>query len=410
MRLLEMNFKKLLFIFLFCPLFVQAQIPDAFKLFSIGEKTMLDYGLSATLDSLHKYKVHFDTTGDFQRKSIYYQALMTFAAFGDYAEALKAEGKAYPRRKSEPSDYIKGTAVNAAHFIREKYKSSPIVLLNEAHGCSQNRAFVRDLLPVFKEEGFNVLALEALYPEDTILNKRRYPVFSSGMYTRDPIFAQLIRDAVSLGFEIVPYDFPIEGDSLQNREIYQATRLNNLIKDGKKALVLAGHDHIHKKGRTERMASFLIKMLGRDVTSIECTVMRERQDTETENPYYQQAIKQFPDMDEPFVVVNEEKAFVTPNQVDVVNFNVFFPRTKIKNGFPHWYFSKGLLDTEVLKKSDKEEFFQIFYLSEWEVEGRNTIPYAQGYLRDYQEVKLSKGNFKFLFSGETVREETIVVK
>jgi len=89
---------------------------------------------------------------------------------------------------------------------------------------------------------------------DTGLEARGYPLLASGGYTKDPVFAEIIREALRLGFRLVPYDpFHAEHDQAQ-REQTQADNLACVFKANPKArlLVIGGFSHIDE-GESKRV-------------------------------------------------------------------------------------------------------------------------------------------------------------
>lgn len=89
------------------------------------------------------------------------------------------------------------------------------------------------------------MALEALGAgQDSLLNEGQPPTIQTGFYTKDPHFAELIREAQDLGFTFVSYE---NTDPEKNRERGQASNLFNKTfaqNDTARVLVLAGLDHI----------------------------------------------------------------------------------------------------------------------------------------------------------------------
>lgn len=82
-----------------------------------------------------------------------------------------------------------------------------IVMINEAHHDAHTRELTLALLPRLRALGFNYFAAEALGDDDPALMKRGYPVKSSGSeYLREPIYGEIVREAIRLGFILVPYD------------------------------------------------------------------------------------------------------------------------------------------------------------------------------------------------------------
>jgi hypothetical protein len=155
-------------------------------------------------------------------------------------------------------------AVDAVPVVLAKARGRQAVLLNESHGQAQTRAANFALLAGLRAEGFDVLAIEALASNmpvprdaghcsdaslsDAGLAARGYPLADSGYYTRDPVYAQLIREALRLGFRLVAYDsYHADHDQAQ-REQNQADNLACLFKANPdtRLVVLAGFAHVYE--------------------------------------------------------------------------------------------------------------------------------------------------------------------
>lgn len=146
--------------------------------------------------------------------------------------------------------------------LNDLYKQYNIVLFNEEHHNPQYRAFVCSQLIFLKEKGFNQLALEALNAEDTNIHERMYPIAKSGFYTAEPIYGNLIRQALELDFELISYDnSTLRRDKTQAKNIYK-----EYSPESGKLIVFGGYGHIAQKGLM--MGQHLKKMAKEDVLSI----------------------------------------------------------------------------------------------------------------------------------------------
>lgn len=143
-----------------------------------------------------------------------------------------------------------------------------VVMLNEAHHISANRAMLYHLLPILKQKGFTQLALEALNSgkyEDSLLQERGYPIYQkTGIYINDPVYANTIRLALKLGYTLIPYE-----SYNRNREEEQA---KNIIKkydsNQGKLIVYGGYAHICKSSERKLMGYFFKKNIEEDYLSL----------------------------------------------------------------------------------------------------------------------------------------------
>jgi len=120
------------------------------------------------------------------------------------APALREAAPALPTRET-------WRAVDAADTIAALAASRRIVLVNEAHHVAQTRALTLALLPRLRALGFTHFAAEGLDERDRDLAARGYPVDSSGIYVREPLYGEIIRTALRLGFVVVAYESATSG-------------------------------------------------------------------------------------------------------------------------------------------------------------------------------------------------------
>ena len=78
--------------------------------------------------------------------------------------------------------------VDALAAITTLAENAQLVLINEAHHILQRRAFTYLLLKALRRRGFTHFAAETLREQDKNLNERRYPIRTSGYYTREPLY------------------------------------------------------------------------------------------------------------------------------------------------------------------------------------------------------------------------------
>jgi hypothetical protein len=170
---------------------------------------------------------------------------------------------------------------DAADAIAEAATGHRLVMINEAHHDAHTRQLTLLLLPKLRAAGFKYFAAEALGPDDA-LEKRGYPTSASGSeYLHEPLYGEIIREAIRLGYTIVPYDSSQR--DVQKREEDQARNLFDSIfrKDASaRVFVHAGYAHIDKKegrlGNVRPMGMLLGNMIGEQPFSIDQTQFREQ--------------------------------------------------------------------------------------------------------------------------------------
>jgi hypothetical protein len=112
-------------------------------------------------------------------------------------QADKAEGGpgGYLPDGAEPAD-----AVNA---IVEQARNHQVVIVNEAHHVPRHRAFIAELARRLRDEGFSYYAAEGFGPATAELAERGYPDLTTGFYIREPVFGELVREVLELGYKPV---------------------------------------------------------------------------------------------------------------------------------------------------------------------------------------------------------------
>jgi hypothetical protein len=123
---------------------------------------------------------------------------------------------------------------------------SRFVFVNEAHHVPQTRALSFALLRELRGRGFTHFALEALSEPGAVLAARGHPTRSSGGYLQEPVFGELVREALRLGYTLVEYEDLGDGD-MEAREATQARQLweRTLGTDpDARVLVHAGYAHV----------------------------------------------------------------------------------------------------------------------------------------------------------------------
>lgn len=145
--------------------------------------------------------------------------------------------------------------VSAAEVIAERAAGFDVVMVNEAHHVARTRWLTYLLLAPLRELGYTHLAMEALSDEDEDLAERGFAVAESGHYIREPVFAELVREALRLGYALVAYepDSPDDDEASrqnpqQRRETGQAENLAAVLEKDPDArmLVHAGYAHIFR--------------------------------------------------------------------------------------------------------------------------------------------------------------------
>ena len=278
--------------------------------------------------------------------------LATLSSFvGDHAEALRVFDLRSPPQPAPPPDGhpLDGAeACDAVEAIVEAARTRRAVFVNEAHHVAPHRALTLRLLRPLYEAGYRWLALEAVLREGTEeLNGRGYPTLGAGLYTREPLFGELVREALRLGYRVVAYEaegLSIErgGDPVRRaaaRDLAQAENLRARVLDvdpDARLLVHAGYGHVFKRHTAEwaPMAARFAELTGIDPFTVDQTLMTERSAPEHEHPVYRHAVAAGRLQSGPTVFRGADGGFVVEKYG--VDAQVFHPRTTYDGGRPDW--------------------------------------------------------------------------
>jgi hypothetical protein len=203
--------------------------------------------------------------------STYWQALATYAAMAGELDSIAYYGRQEPGYSAPAPTPAPATAPPAAVAgILAQTKQRQLVMFNEEHTQPRGRWLVGSLLPALYQQGFRYLALEGLDAANSVgLRQRGYPVATSGFYTNEPHFGNLIRQARRLGFRLVAYEaLSDDRERDQARNLLAATLGPH---PRARVVVLAGHSHINENSTAQSMATWVRKLSGVDPLTIEQT-------------------------------------------------------------------------------------------------------------------------------------------
>ncbi len=265
------------------------------------------------------------------------------AQLGLHAEALRDFPAAAPVTRGEvapypdPADY---EAQPAAAAIADLARDRRLVMVNEAHHDARTRQLTLELLPRLRALGFSHFAAETLDPRETRLAARGYPVRASGYYSDEPLYGEILRRAMQLGYTVVAYESGSEGDR-DRREAEQADNLyRRVFADQARArlFVHAGYAHVHKArgylGDTDPLALQLGQRLGESALSIDQTVLRATREGAEYGAYALLLDAYAPQA--PVVLRARRGGAAWSLQPGVYDVSVILPRGALRQGRPDW--------------------------------------------------------------------------
>ena len=269
---------------------------------------------------------------------------------GDYLGAQRSFSIAQPLAPddapsplSAPQTWHSEPALEA---IAQLARSRRAVFLNENHSAPLTRTLTVQLLARLRAEGYDTFAAETLYHSDSAaLMQRGHAVADSGFYTREPIYAFMVRTALALGFRVVAYeaDSDARGDAREREQAGNLYRRTFLDHPSARLVVNAGYAHIQKQGDYlggRSMAEHFMRISDIDPLCVEQTMLFGRLDPVEDHPFWTAVMRALAPV-QPIVFLNArgQPWSLRPGQYDV---SVFFPPQRFRNGRPTWLSLGGL--------------------------------------------------------------------
>lgn len=322
----------------------------------------------------------------------FYKSSWEYASIGEYQKALWAFDQAFHGYQTlmeiDKNAFLALKPVNGREYILNRAENEKIVMINEAHHQPLHRVFTASLLKGLYERGYRFLGLEAMAHTDSLLNERGYPVISTGYYTQEPQFGNLIREAIQLGFTVFPYETQINANG-KEREIQQARNIQQMIEKHPKGkfLIHCGFDHInesHVPGWEKAMAGRVKEFTGIDPFTINQEVLTEHYLKEKENPYFV-LVDTLKDVS---VFINDEgNVFQGPSGDKRYDVRLFHPRTTYSNGRPNWLLMQGEKRSYIIPSDSISISYPILVKAFLNNEGTDAVPVDVIEIKNFTEQK-----------------------
>jgi hypothetical protein len=250
-------------------------------------------------------------------------------------------------RTAEVRDAVREIAARAAH--------TRVVILNEAHDSPRDRAFAREVARALRPLGYRLFAAEAFANDADPAAAARamerlardgFPRRTTGHYVLDPLFADLVRQALALGYRPFAYEeagFGRAGsvaDQIARREQTQAENLAGILRANPAArmLVYVGYSHAAEAplagyGSTnEWMAARLKRLTGIDPLTVDQTVIDET--SARRRAYRDLAAPRL--HGRPGILFRAGMPMVEGEYAGLVDLQVVHPPLRIVGGRPDW--------------------------------------------------------------------------
>jgi hypothetical protein len=287
-------------------------------------------------------QTNYDSNHNRAFQVIFGQYLSWFQTFiGDYDGAAASFSIAQPKQDDDGKSPLGAgyTLKPADEVILEMAKTRKAVFFNEAHSAPITRTLTIEMLPKLREMGFDYFAAETLYDTDHDLQKRGYPTPKSGFYVNEPLYGEMVRTALKLGFKVIAYDVENAGVG-DERERAGAEKLYKDVfrKDPNARLVVnAGFAHVQKSGRYLRgssMGEFFKQVSGIDPLTIEQTMMMQHGRANQDHPYFADIVQHLKFTKPSVFVAADGKAWtLKPDKYDM---SVIFPTYAVIKTRPNW--------------------------------------------------------------------------
>lgn len=259
-----------------------------------------------------------------------------YSISGQYKPALESWDTTFGRvKKLSKADSLKFTeliTVNAKDYLLKKAESEQIIIINEAHHNASHRTFVSSLLQGLYDKGYRYLGLETLASES--VNVTKFAVLSSGYYSKEPEFGNLIYNALKIGFRLFPYE--AEGNN-KEREIGEAKNIFDFMQKNKegKYLIYCGYEHAYEgthKSWEKTMAGRLS-----DLTGINPFTVDQTQFSEKSNLKYNEPLLRLVNNNVPVVLKDQNEGIYNDSDKKLyTDIKIIHPVTKYIKGRPDW--------------------------------------------------------------------------
>lgn len=294
-------------------------------------------------------------------------------------------------------------------------ENNRVIMMNEMHFNPRSRAFVINWLEKCYQSGYRYLAAETLRASDSLLNQRRTVLKGeTGWYSDEPVFGDLFRTALNMGYTLVPY----EGSGFGvDREVSQAKNLvTNIIEKDPEAkfLLLGGFGHIADRNGWYSMGRYFKEQSGIDPFTMECTFFHDPYgETDSLQTVYYDLIDNMPVREPVFLYDTVKHIYPCTAGMDVT---CCLPRTRfIEDNIPDWKLYNGkvlyTIDRRFINKNGFPKGCVSAFLKS---EGEQCVPIDQYmYGKDEKEFKLAlyKGEYLLRFDdGKEYKYVTVEVK
>lgn len=349
-----------------------------------------------------------------------YNDLMSilYSRVGHYKDAMRMAEKGYlfSDKTRFDKDYENVITIPLSEVMDSIIANNRVIMLNEMHFNPHNRAFVISWLEKCYQNGYRYFAAETLFAKDSLVNDRRTVLLGeTGFYSDEPVFGDLLRTALNMGYTLVPYEADGWGVDRERNEAENLIK-NILDKDPEaKFLLLGGMGHITDRKGWSMMGGFFKEQSGIDPFTMDCAMFFSEQyeSMDSLRTVYFDRIDAMP-VHEPVIIYDTVKHIYT--NLSGMDATCCLPRTRfIEDNIPDWKMYNGKvlykIDRRFIKKYGFPEGCVSAFLKS---EGEQCVPVDQYmYSAEETELKLAlyKGEYLLRFDdGNSYKYKVINVK
>ncbi|MCC7632786.1 hypothetical protein [Stenotrophomonas rhizophila] len=270
------------------------------------------------------------------------------AIAGDESGAERLMAQAYPQKVVDMPPPPRAVMERAVDAIAALARTRRVVILNESHADSRQRAFALALAARLRGLGYTHFGAETF--TDGVAGSMRdgAPDAATGVYTADPVFADLVRYAQRIGYVLFPYEqredqaLHAPADSGPSaREWAQARNIVDLLvaDPDARVFIFSGGSHLREtvdaRGR-EWMGAWLRRLGGLDPLTVDQNAGLPHPAPARETPLYRSLRPLLPN----YVAAVRLNGgdYATRDGVDMV---VFHPALASVTARPAWLYMCG---------------------------------------------------------------------
>lgn len=279
----------------------------------------------------------------------------TFAQFyavtGDERGVYALINQGLKPNLEKPIDTTGYSPQPAMEAIINAARDRHVVMLNEDHTMQRQRAFAFEVATQLRKIGFTHFGAETFTPELAESMKDGSPKLRTGIYTLDPVFADLARHAAKIGYQLFDYEIrksqkPVDSaDQNTQRAMREQAQADNIRKildtnPNAKMFIYVGGGHASKHPEPnglEMMALRLKRMTGIDPLVIDQLIGTPRASPERDGAFYR-GVANLGIQTASIVMTNASGQWLTRPGHDLA---VFHPRVPDIAGRPGWLSMNG---------------------------------------------------------------------